>query len=1355
MSKYKVKRSSFDGYRAMLSFTGFGRVVGNLEFGRPVIPLPEGRPSCIYATALAETEQVPCHHPRSLLATVEIESSMWANLGTPQMAWRCVIFWRTAVKRSVWVAVLCCIASTALAIGQTSTTSLRGVIKDPSGAVVPGASVTLTDAANGNSYHATSDGAGFYIFPVVEPAHYDITVTARGFATEESAISLLVSQPTTLNFALTVSRSTVTVQVNSADATLNQTDATEGDSVGNTVIESLPMDERNPISLLSLEPGVLYIGQDPSSADSRQGAVAGGRSDQGNITLDGLDDNDQVFGTAFTGVLRSTLDSTQEFNVTTSNGTALAGRSSGAQINLITKSGTNKYHGSLYEYYRPDNVVANQFFNKQSQLSSGVPNTPEFYLVNTFGGSFGGPVRIPKAWDGRDKLFYFFNYEGQRTGTHQVVGATVPTATFKAGELSYPNTSGGTGTLTSSQIANMDQPCTTNTFNGQPVCPNGPGPNAAILSYFAAEPNPTGNSLGDGGYNSGSYFFTSPAPATLTTSILKIDYVLNSENRFFVRGNLQKDTNSGVEPLPGLKPETSYEDNTKGLAGGYTWTPSAGLVNDLRYGYIRQGYQTSGVGQQDAVSVYGLTQPIEICDCDTLRHVPVNEITDTLTWTKGSHSFALGGNWRSVTDQFGTDSGSFNGAVTNPLYETAADLPYPPDLAQSFQAAWATDWGNLMGDVPEETRVYNFHITSPTSATALPDGAFVSRNYRANEFEYFLQDTWHPRSNLSIIVGMRHTILQTPYETNGQQVSPTINMDKWYKQRESAALQGQIYEPLLSLAPSGKANHAPGYWPKQKANIAPRIGIVFAPDPKTSIRASFGMYYDHFGEALVNDFDEFGSAGLATATTNPADSLGFENSPRFTGPYDLPSFPASIFPPVSTTQSFPFTPNSSGFQIYWGIDNVMKTPYAEEFNLSFQHQFPGGFVFEQAYVGRLGRHLLQQLDVAEPVDYVDPNGGGDYFTNARVLSKMVDAAPLGPNGLKVNNNVPAIPYFEHVFPYMKNTDYAGESATQAIFNDAWAPTRYSGGETLGLAFLDVFGIFPGSPNSSAGAPPSTFWTDQFSSLYALASIGTSSYNALQFTLRHPPFHGFTLDLGYTFSKSLDMESETERGDVFTNGDNGYVDFGIQDTWNPKLNKAVSDFDTRSLFTADWVYALPVGRGKMLLNNSNRLTDALIGGWQWAGLARVTSGLPWSMLSPGYPTNYENPGWGIQVAPIKMKKTFVDGQPYVTDPAIISQIASGIYSGSPIRLPYAGEAGERNFFRGDGYFDMDSSLAKSWQISDIGAFKLTAEAYNITNSNRFDVSPAGLQPNITFGSFGFYSATLSTYRRLQFGARLDF
>ena len=1213
--------------------------------------------------------------------------------------------------------------------------------------MVEGATVTLVNKANGKTLSASTSNAGFYVFPQIEPAKYIISVSASGFGDQKKAAELLVNQPATVDFALAVEASTVTVDVSAEAQTLNLTDATIGNSVGNTTIESLPMEGRDPVSLLSLQPGVLYIGS--TSTDSRQGAVAGGRSDQGNVTLDGLDDNDQIVGSAFNGVLRSTMDSTEEFRVTTSNGTAEAGRSSGAQINLVTKTGTNSFHGALYEYYRPTNTVGNDFFNKNNELSSGEPNIPQKYVLNTFGGSFGGPIK-------KDKLFFFFNYEGLRRAIDQIVLATVPTASFMAGELTYADALNNTGILSAKNVAQVDGACATNTFNGAPICPWGPGadPNVVPISpstsaYYAKVPVATGGAAGDGGFNSGSLFFPSPQPFTQNTSILKLDYNLNASNRVFVRGNLQKDTSGGVENLPGQPPASYTDDNTKGIAVGYTFTANSNMVNDLRYGFIRQGYQISGLGIGDYVDFRFLTQPAAQTR-NTKLHVPVNNIIDTFTWTKSTHTISLGGNWRGITDQHGTDANSFDNATTNP-YWLDTNLPDPTAIGMQpvnsqFTAAWEVAYSNLVGNISQLSNVYNYKVASPTSGTALADGAFINRNFRANEFEYYLQDSWRVRPNLTVTYGLRHTILQTPYETAGQQVSPTLDTDAWYKQREAAAQQGQISEPLISFAPSGKANKMPGFWPKQKANLAPRLGVVYSPDAKTSVRASAGLYFDHYGEGLVNSFDQEGSFGLSASLSNPSGQMGFETAPRFTGANALPAIP---LPAATATQGFPYAPPSGNFGVDWGLDNKLKTPYAESFNLSAQREMPGGFMVEAAYVGRLGRHLLEQIDLAEPVDYSDPKGGGDYFSAAKKLSALVDA-----NGDRAAT-VSAIPYFEDVFPYMQNFDSPGESATQAIYNNEWVPTRDLAGETTALADLDFF-CWNSQKKMSYNCPAQPrFWNSQFSSLYAWDTIGTSSYNALQFTMRHPSAHGFTVDLSYTYSKSLDLNSGTERNnELSSNGDGGYVDSAIQNTWNPKLNKGVSDFDTKSLITLDWVYSLPVGRGKALLGSANRIADAVVGGWQWAGLGRWTSGLPFSFFETGWSTDWQLEGYGVKTGNVKIRKHLINGLPQVFDNP--GAIGAGVATASPVRLPYPGEAGQRNAFRGDGYFDIDSSLTKSWKLGDWAKLKFAGEVYNLTNSVRFDPSPANLNASLGSGNaLGAYSATLSTYRRMQFGLRLDF
>ena len=1250
---------------------------------------------------------------------------------------------RRALAPVFFITVFC-----AAAWSQMSFTSLRGTVTDSSGAVIPGATVSIVNKSTSLTSNQAANGSGEYQFQQLVPGTYVITANGSGFGAQSKQADLLVNQPATINFKLTVQTTTVTVDVSGEAETLNTTDASIGNSVNNATIQALPMEGRNVTDLLSLQPGVLYLGRqttDQQDQDSRSGSVAGARSDQTNVTLDGLDDNDQQNGYAFTGVLRSTLDSTEEFRVTTTSSNADAGRSSGAQVTLVTKSGTNKFHGAAYEYNRNSLGNANDWFNKQGELQSGEPNKPGKLIRNTFGGSLGGPAK-------KDKLFFFFNYEGQRTAENSQQTRVVPSAGFRQGNLTYqycvdPNDPScaqtSTTTLTSAQMATLDAPCLANG-----VC-TAPGPNAAALALFQQYPMPNGASLGDG-YNLLSYTFSSPFPGSLNTSILKLDYAINEKHHLFVRGNLQKDTQAGVEDFPGDPPSSLLEDNSKGIAAGETWSITPHIVNDVRYGYIRQGFSNRGTGQGDYVVFRNIndsdTDPNYVTRTSVVT-VPVNNLVDNLTWTKGSHTLGFGGNWRLIHNNRGSDANSYNSATTNPEWYATDGLPDPsavlglPPVSSGFSNSYLYAYGNLVGGVPETTTISNYNVAKGgATGNLLPDGTFINRHFKANEFEWYVQDGWRVRPNLTITFGLRHTILQTPYEENGQQIAPTIDTDAWYKQREASALQGQVYEPLLQFAPSGPANHAPGLWAKQKTNFAPRLAIAYSPNEKTSIRAGFGIYFDHYGEGIINTFDQNGSFGLLSIVSNPGGAYTTENAPRFTGVHNVPSGGV----PQPSTIAYPYTAPSGpadGFAITWGADNKLKTPYAEAMDFSVQREVRGGFTVELAYVGRLGRHLLQALDLAEPTDFVDPLGGGDYFTNGAKLSALLDA-----NGGNGQASVPAIPYFEDVFPQLANTDYLGESATQAIYTNEWATNRYNLGETSALADLDFYCLYS-CPQGSK------FWQPQFSSLYAWASIGMSYYNAGQFTLRHPFSHGLQADFSYTLSKSIDLGSDTERAsEISTNGSFS----NIINTWNPALNRAVSDFDTKHLITFDWVYRLPFGQGQKFANTSNRLIDEAIGGWQWSGLNRWTSGLPFYVNEPGYGTDWQINGFGIVTSPVKVRKHLdQNGEPQVFDN--VAAISNGVMNGSPIRLPYPGEAGQRNNFRGDGYFDIDSGLAKTFKITENQGLKFAWEVFNVTNSARFDVNPSNgiFGTTLTGGSLGVYSRTYTKPRVMQFSLRYDF
>ncbi len=1093
----------------------------------------------------------------------------------------------------------CILSSATLVFAQNANTSLRGVIKDPNGALVPGAKISLTDKADGHSLSANANSAGEYAFTQVSPTKYTITVSAMGFADQSKTAELLVNQPATIDFTLSVQSSTVTVDVSASAQTLNTTDASLGNSADNALIQALPSETRNVPDLLSLQPGVLYL-PNMASSDSRSGAVNGGRSDQGNITLDGVDDNDQVNGFAFTGVLRETQDSIEEFRVTTGNSNADEGRSSGAQVSMVTKSGTNKFHGAAYEYNRPTFTVANDWFNKQGELNSDLPNIPGKLIRNIFGGAVGGPIF-------KDKLFFFGNYEGSRLAESQEVTQTVATPSYAAGNLTYQDGNGNNFVLTPAQVAVLDsgcQVCNTAAY------PNPPGPNPNALAFFNSMPLANGTTEGDG-VNEGSYSFASPNPARLNTTIGRIDYVPSEKHRIFVRGNLQKDvgtagSTTSTEQFPGLGPSNIHEDNTKGITAGDTWTITPNLVNDIRFGYIRQGFSDHGVGKGDYVDFRFLSTPTAETRTN-INSVPVNNIVDNFNWTIGKHSIEIGGNWRLVHQNNATDANSYDSGNTNP-YWLGGVAPSPANLGQGFGNSYLIAYANLVGAIPSVTDQYNYQISSATSASILADGAPLTRHFKANEYEYYLQDSWRPMPNLTLTFGLRHSLLQTPWETTGQEITPTVDTHTWYEARETAALQGQINEPDLSFSPTGPYYNQPGYYPKSKNNIAPRLSIAYSPDAKTSIRAGAGTYYDHFGEALVNNFDQHGSFGVSSSITNPASVYQTETAPRFTSRTTIP-FDNGVGAP---TESFPYAPADYNALITTGLDSRMKTPYSESFDLSVQRQLPGGFTLEADYVGRLGRHLLQSLDLAEPTDFVDPGGGGDYYAAGTKLSKDVDShggySPAATPGCNCNQyaTVSAIPYFENMFPWMANFDYAGESATQAIYSDEWNPSRANLGATTALIDLDLFcGTAFQNPYSGQYNPypcpsdfQSRFWQYQFASLFSLSTMGMSYYNAGQITLRHPMSHGLQLDVSYTYSQSLDMGSDTERNPALASN------FSIiYNTWKPGLNRGPSDFDTRHLLTTDYVYQLPFGQGKQLLGSVDKLTDALIGGWQFSGILR--------------------------------------------------------------------------------------------------------------------------------------------------------
>ena len=1225
---------------------------------------------------------------------------------------------------------------------QSSTTSVSGTVQDSSGAVVAGAVLTLSNKSNG--FHATtqSDTKGLYGFVQLAPGTYEITAKAAGFGGQIKVAQLLVNQPATVVFVMSLQAVTQAVNVSAMTETLNTTDATIGNAVSNETIQALPMEGRNVPDLLSLQPGVLYLGrQINQSVDSRSGAVAGARSDQSNITLDGIDDNDQENGFAFTSVLRSTLDSVEEFRVTTTNSNSDSGRGSGGQISLITKSGTNQFHGSLYEYNRNTATAANDWFNKQAELSEGLPNKPGELIRNTFGGAIGGPIK-------KDRLFFFLNYEQQRTAENQQETLTVPTNSLRAGQVKYLNANGAVVTLTAAEIASMGPSCA--------GCAIGPGIDPNAITLFNQYPQSNGLVVGDGGLNTASFTWSAPNPIVLKTYIAKIDYSAG-KHHLFVRGNLQGDSTQGSPEFPGESASYNLTNNSKGIAANDSWVIRSNLINSARYGYIRQGIGNRGAGDGPYVDFGGLSS-IDAENRTTLQTVPVHNFTDDLTWVKHEHTLQFGVNYRLIHNLTATDGTSWNSAVGSygffPLSGIAnTGQNYDPGtygfpaVGSSFTNSYNNAIIAATGLISGIYSSANYSVSQDgQEGNLLNQGTMVNRDFKTNELEYYLQDQWKARPNLTITFGLRHTLLQTPYEVHGQQVQSVTDLQNWFETRTQFARLGVPVQPNIAYAPSGQARGLKGYWQMDPYNIAPRLGVAYSPSAdhgilhtlfgsghQSAIRAGVGVYYDHFGQGIVNSFSQYGSFSLSATTTSAPlqEGVSFADDPRFTGIHNVPPpVGPSPAPPVVSYPTQPLTGVHNQNAI--GVDNHVTTPYSFAFNTSIERQLQRGFTLEVAYVGRLGRHLMQEYDWGEPLDLVDPASGTDYFTAATELSKHVYAG---------DTNVARIPYFENEWPAAAMN---GLTATQNIYN-TWK--TLPGNETFDIWNLDILctPVCSGNPQQTQ-----RFFAPQYGSLVIWDSNGYSSYNAGQIQLRHPMTKGLQVDFSYTFSKSLDLGSDTERTCEYCNGG---VASPIISTWRPRDNYAVSDFDTRHMLNADWVFSLPFGRGRPLLADAGKVGEAILGGWQLTGLSRWTSGLPFGINnSSNWSTNWTQVSWLVQTAPVKTGKHIGSaGVPEAfTDPAALE---TGYITSSPVRNAYPGEAGQRNRYRGDGYFGIDSGLSKSWSIHEQHTLKFAWEVFNITNSARFNVY--SINRDVTSGGFGNYGAMLTAPRVQQFSLRYAF
>jgi hypothetical protein len=759
-----------------------------------------------------------------------------------------------------------------------STSSLHGVVTDAQNAIIPGAVVGLNSTTTGLSRQEVTDNTGAYQFLQMMPGEYTLTVAKPGFSTAtQQHVVLQVNTPATLNVQLEVGTTGQTVNVTAEASTISTSDAEMGNAFTEHSIRQLPLDTRNVVELLSLQPGV-----------TSNGEVMGSRRDQNNIILDGVDVNDnensgvggqadigsqqganassQIPIAGFNSVLPIPLDSVQEFRVTVAGQGADEGRSSGGQVVLITKSGTNQLHGSAYEYNRNTITAANSWFNN----ASGVGITP--LNRNQFGASLGGPVK-------KDRIFYFFNYERRIDASSAAVVRQVPTENLKQGILTFADTNGSTYTLGPAQIKQID--------------PLGIGLNQSYLNIL--KQYPVGNDPGygaDGGLNFTGYRFNAPDALDNRAYVGKMDFILDSAGKhtLSIRGtlsNANQDQPNALAQFPGQGPASELLNNSKRIAATYTAILTPTLINNFTFGYTRQGLAFSGT-PGDSFSL-GPLDPLQNYSARANgRILPVNNIVDTLTWTKGKHTITTGLNFRVMTNNKFTYSQSYPSYGFNANVAVGLGEDIDKNLA-NYMAAQTGNSNFALKDTYNDASalgillglVNNTQVTYQVGkgGTLLPQGAPDVRAFAMREYEGFISDQWRVSRELTLTLGLRYTNDPPPYESNGLQVAPNIGLNQYFGQRDFLGSQGvpsnAMPNSILSYNLNGPVNGKSSWYNPDDNNFGPRFALAYSPKDRGGLlqaifgnngvfRAGGAMLYDRFGSELITQFDQFGSFGLAT-----------------------------------------------------------------------------------------------------------------------------------------------------------------------------------------------------------------------------------------------------------------------------------------------------------------------------------------------------------------------------------------------------------------------------------------------------------------------------------------------------------
>jgi hypothetical protein len=1316
---------------------------------------------------------------------------------------------RTVIVLAVFLAL------SAISYGQ-GLTAVTGRVTDPTGAVIPGVTVSVTNVATGVSREVISNEQGIYAATQLQPGTYSVKAELAGFKPNvASAVVLPVDQTVTLNFPMSVANTSEVVTVESSAEVVNTENAQLGNNFTSKEIIDLPLNARNIVGLLSLQAGVSANPVDANgntTSTTTSGFVNGARNDQQNIVLDGVDNNQFQAGGAFTGVLPTTLDSVQEFIVQTSGQSAASSRSSGAQVQLVTKSGSNNFHGSLYESYRSKLTTATPYFNGQATPKPGL-------IRNIPGGSVGGPII-------KNKLFFFGAFERHTDRSQTSVSRTVPTTQYLNGIFRYQRTASAAkadgqsyGTLSQGCGGQLGQitGIACDTLNPALFGPQG------YMQQYADYVNNPGKFAGHlvcpaDCSNFQNFTFNAPNIVNQNVYISRWDYTINSKNTVYVRGTLNNSATIGAPTFPDRNNGLTTYDNSKGFSASLNSVLSPTWNNNFTVGLTRQSGNTTGAAA--VVYSFGPSNPNQTTGANRSA-INTWNFVDNLSWIKGTHSWSAGVNFNLVNNNVKSYSqvspGNFSSAAnyTTGDFATTCSLTCGPALGADYANVnnYSTFENNILQGIGA-LNLFTVGLQWDKNGNLLPTGTPFARIIRMDQYDFYVQDSWKMKPNFTFNYGLHWGLMTAPWEKNGNQVNWVYNLGQRYRMQQLTPLTSDQL-PTLTTQLAGRANNLPDYYPPALNNFAPRASFAYSPKFADGflgtltnkggpmvIRAGYALSFDHTGGNLAYSAATSAGIGLFTSQQFGASQYSINGNaqpavPRVGGTGSALVLPYNAFP-VSGTQNFSLAASTGG----WGsagsvpaIDSGLRPPQNHLLNFTLSKELPGGFILEASYVGRYARDLMGQVDLANPVNIYDKASGQSYYdAMAQIMGYLANGVGgyqtiTTANAAAAVASIPKMPFFDNPgSPYAGFQQWAQTGTVNGVAGkdtaNAFPGVTFQNGAQAFYAAL-VKGLKPG-PNTPVILTNVTeayeldtnqhiTTNGQTQSMFLNTNIGKSNYNSAQFSVRKRFAQGYGFMMNYTWSRSMDFTSASEAFGTRPGG-SGSVD-QILDPYHPEKNYAPSTFDRKGQFNGNFTAELPFGTGKLIGSGMGNLFNQIFGGWSVSGIWNAATGTPYTYQAQlRYSLHYNGLDKPIPLQQLPTNLVHSPNANYTVpmvfwlgkeqgancDAVCAQEQRLAAVNADPSKGTiyftnvYPNSAVARNYVRGPGFWNADASVLKTFRINEKVSGRFSADAFNVFNHPSF-ANPSGTGVNIdsTSGLLGQITSLQGANRVMQFNLRFAF